>query len=248
MTDPLASVIIPAYNGERFLAEAIESALAQTFDPVEVVVVDDGSSDGSAELAESYEGVRVLRKENGGPASARNAGVRASRGEILAFTDQDDLMTPTRLAAQTAPLLDGSGAEVTIAPDQEVILEDGAEMPDWDRVLAPAVFAEFSDGATLICSNSIVTLRSTFERIGPFDEGIFGGDDLDWKLRALESGAGLVAVQGHQVTRRIHKDNISQDFETCRQALLSCFRARLVRRRRSGFKPTDRLGPAPAQS
>lgn len=246
---PLASVVIPAYNREDFIADTIETALAQTYSPVEVIVVDDGSTDRSAEIADSYGEVRVVRlPRNGGPSVARNEGVAVSRGEFLVFADSDDLMAPTRVQAQVAPLIDDPGLEVTVALDQDVLLEEGATMPDWDRRIAPGMFEDLSDDATLVQSNSIVTRRSTFDRIGPFDPGIFGGEDLDWKLRALEGGARLKRVDGRQITRRIHDGNISQDHEVCERALLDCFRARLLRRRRAGFSPTEQLGPRRAPS
>ena len=98
------SVIIPAYNAESYLAETIESALAQTAPPAEILVVDDGSTDRTAEVARGFEarGVRVLRKANGGPASARNEAIRHSTGEYLAFLDSDDLWVPDKLEAQLA--------------------------------------------------------------------------------------------------------------------------------------------------
>src|SRR3954468_8267905 len=100
MAGSLVTVVIPVYNGERFLGEAIESALGETHQPVEVIVVDDGSTDGSAAVAESYPEARLLRAENGGPGAARNVGVAAARGEAVANLDADDLMVPERVERQ----------------------------------------------------------------------------------------------------------------------------------------------------
>lgn len=100
---PEVSVIIPAYNAEAYLAETIESARAQTFRSFEILVIDDGSSDNSADVAERFTPqVRVLRKKNGGPASARNLGIRESSGKYIAFLDSDDLWMPDKLARQVA--------------------------------------------------------------------------------------------------------------------------------------------------
>ena len=82
--NPLVSVILPVYNGERYLAEAIESVLAQTYRPVELIVVDDGSTDGTAEIAESYSGVRYLHQPNQGNGRARNAGLKAAQKDLIA--------------------------------------------------------------------------------------------------------------------------------------------------------------------
>ncbi|MBI4573499.1 MAG: glycosyltransferase family 2 protein, partial [candidate division NC10 bacterium] len=105
MTGPLVSVILPVYNGERFLAAAIASILAQDYQPIEVIVVDDGSTDGTAAIARSFQGVRYLYQPNQGPAFARNAGIAVARGAFIAFLDADDLMVPTRLSVQAGYLL-----------------------------------------------------------------------------------------------------------------------------------------------
>lgn len=98
---PTVSVIIPVYNGERFLAEAIRSALDQTLSPAEIIVIDDGSTDASAEVARGFgPPVRVLAQANLGPAAARNLGVAHAAGDLLAFLDADDLWMPEKLAYQ----------------------------------------------------------------------------------------------------------------------------------------------------
>ena len=94
---PLVSVVIPCYNQAHFLPEAIKSALAQTHQPVEVVVVDDGSPDNVVDVVASYPGVRCVRQENRGRSQARNAGFRASRGKYVIFLDADDRLTPNAI-------------------------------------------------------------------------------------------------------------------------------------------------------
>ena len=227
---PLVSVIVPAHNGERFLGEAIESILAQSHSRLELIVVDDGSTDATREVAAGYDGVRLLEKENGGPASARNLGLESATGTIIALHDQDDVMLPERLATQIAPLLTEPGRDITIC-DQEVFFEEGAPMPDWDRQIAPLLFGDREPGETLIGSISLVARRRVFEAIGQFDGGIFGGDDLDWMLRASEAGFAIERLDQKLLRRRVHKRNISQDAEVCRMALLQCFRKRAQRRR-----------------
>ena len=98
MKNSLISCIVPVYNGERYLGEALDSILAQTYRPLEIIVVDDGSTDGTAEVVAIYgDQVRYLKQVNGGPAATRNLGLSSSNGEFVAFLDQDDLCHPEKL-------------------------------------------------------------------------------------------------------------------------------------------------------
>src|SRR5271168_2771000 len=101
---PLVSVVVPVFAGERFVGDALDSVAVQTYPHVETIVVDDGSPDRSVEVASSRSGVRVLRERHRGVAAARNAGLAAARGELVAFLDQDDLWRPSKLALQVALL------------------------------------------------------------------------------------------------------------------------------------------------
>src|SRR5919201_1733113 len=101
MVNPTVSVVIAVYNGARWIAETLDSVLAQSFPRFEVIVVDDGSTDATPAVAASYgDRVRYLRQDNGGQPSARNAGIRAARGSYIAFVDADDLWVPTKLQMQ----------------------------------------------------------------------------------------------------------------------------------------------------
>src|SRR5437867_2556724 len=102
---PCVSVVIPVYNGERYLADAIQSVLDQTYENFEVIVVDDGSTDESAAVAKRFgEAIRYVHQANGGVSKARNTGIAEARGVYLAFLDQDDLWLPDKLSVQVAYL------------------------------------------------------------------------------------------------------------------------------------------------
>lgn len=102
-TEPMVSVIVPTYNYARFLPRALDSVLAQTYADLEIIVVDDGSTDGTSDVASPYAGkIRYLRKDNGGVSSARNLGIENSRGRLIAFLDADDAWRPEKLARQVA--------------------------------------------------------------------------------------------------------------------------------------------------
>src|SRR5215468_9302617 len=112
MNSSLISCIVPVFNGERYVREALDSILAQTHRPLEIIVADDGSTDGSANVVAAFrDGVRYLRQSNQGPSSARNLGIRAALGDFIAFLDADDLWHPQKLQRQmdrfkTRPELD----------------------------------------------------------------------------------------------------------------------------------------------
>ena len=103
---PLVSVIVAVHNGERFLRPALESLFAQDHEPFEVVFVDDGSQDGSADIAREFPDLRYMYQENQGLAAARNAGLRLARGELVAYLDDDDLLPPHKLSRQVRYLVE----------------------------------------------------------------------------------------------------------------------------------------------
>jgi glycosyltransferase involved in cell wall biosynthesis len=225
------SVLIPVFNGERLLGEAIESVLAQSRLPTEVVVVDDGSTDGSAKVAESFgPPVRVLRRSRRGVAAARNAGVEESAGELVAFQDADDLMKPDRLERQAAAVGETSAPSLTLGR-AEVRGEDGFAAPSW---LAHA-YAN-SDRYT---PASLLATRSAMKLVGPFDETMRRGSDTDWLLRALEVGVRPVMLEEEVIVRRFHGGNLSYGYEGYRQAMFGILQRRAARQRTSGPLPAD---------
>ncbi|HEY9704613.1 MAG TPA: glycosyltransferase family A protein, partial [Allocoleopsis sp.] len=99
--NPLVSVIIPVYNGDRYLKAAIESVLCQDYEPIEIIIIDDGSTDNSAKIAQIFgDKINYFYQENSGVAVARNTGILRSKGELIAFIDQDDLWTENKLTLQ----------------------------------------------------------------------------------------------------------------------------------------------------
>jgi glycosyltransferase involved in cell wall biosynthesis len=197
------SAIVPVWNGERFLAAALDSILAQDYEQLEVVVVDDGSRDASVEIAARRD-VRVLERENGGPGAARNAGVAASSGEILAFLDQDDEWLPGKLERQLAALRERPEAGFVYGR-MEVVLEPGAAWPGW---LDPAWLEEPPVGW---CPGTLVVSREVFEEVGPFDEDFRVFSDGEWLVRARRAGYRGLVLDDVVLRYRIHEANQSHD-------------------------------------
>jgi glycosyltransferase involved in cell wall biosynthesis len=231
---PLASVVIPAYEAERFLGEAIESVLAQTYSPVETIVVDDGSADRTAEVAAAYDGVKVIVQENEGPSAARNRGFAAASGEFVSFHDSDDLMTPDKLAVQIGHMLENPEVGCVLAT-QELIVEPGAELPFWvegSRVPAvmPARPAELANEPD-VHPMTMVVRREVFERVGDFDPAMRAAEDFDWMLRASEEGVDIARLDQVLLRRRVHPASLTQDAAAGRAGLFRAFKGRIERNR-----------------
>jgi glycosyltransferase involved in cell wall biosynthesis len=225
------SVVIPVFNGERFLGEAIESVLAQGRDSLELIVIDDGSTDGSAAVAERFPEVRMIRTENRGPAAARNTGVAESTGELITFLDADDLMKPDRLERQVAALEEDPSASFVLGRG-EVVTEPGVEPVAW-----------LKDEMAAYMQMSLLTTRAAFELVGPFDETLRLGDDTDWLLRAFEAGLRPALVPEPVIVRRYHGENISYDPRDMRAAQFQVLRRRAARRRAAGNAPHEPAVP-----
>jgi glycosyltransferase involved in cell wall biosynthesis len=193
---PLVSVVIPVFNAEPFQREALDSVLAQDYEPFEVIVVDDGSTDGSGTIARSYPEVRYLRQENQGPAVARNAGIAAAQGEFLAFFDADDVMLPNKLSVQVGYLLEHPEATVTLAKQGSI----GAP-PEMTRETA---WGDLPD----VQPTSVVLRRSTILEIGGFDPAVTPTDDLDLLIRLRERGHEIEVLPEIVMHRRYHGGNL----------------------------------------
>jgi glycosyltransferase involved in cell wall biosynthesis len=233
-SSPLVSVVIPAYNAERFLGEAIESVLAQTYSPVELIVVDDGSDDATAKIAAGYREAQVIGQENAGPAIARNRGFDASSGDLVTFHDADDTMMPDKLEAQVECLLGNEGVGIVMG-EQEVFVERGSELPFWAggsnvAVAVPTRPADRSDEPP-VHAMTMLMRREVFELVGPFDPAVCPAEDIDWALRAVEAGVETVKLPRLVLRRRIHPESLTQDAAAARSALFRAFKARIERRR-----------------
>jgi glycosyltransferase involved in cell wall biosynthesis len=234
MSRPLASVVIPSYNSEHYLDEAIESALSQTYAPVETIVVDDGSSDGSVEIASRYAGITLIEQENCGPSAARNRGFAASRGEFIAFHDSDDVMTPDKLTVQVGHMLENPAVGCVLA-EQELLVEKGAELPFWAegtkvKTMMPSRPPELED-EPLVHPMTMVVRRETFERVGGFDESMRAAEDFDWMLRAAEEGIEIARLSGVLLRRRVHPASLTQNAAASRAGIFRAFKARIERHR-----------------
>lgn len=194
----LVSVVIPAFNAEKYLADAIHSVRAQLWASLgleaEIIVVDDGSTDRTGDVARSFSGVRCLCQLNGGIAAARNAGIKHARGTLLAFVDADDVWTADKLALQIGVLRAQPEAYVTGGVEQFYDLSLVATSQP------PAAIATACAGTTLIRT-------ADFLRVGLFNPALRIGEFIDWYSRASAIGLREHRLDATVLRRRIHGAN-----------------------------------------
>ncbi|MFH0825315.1 MAG: glycosyltransferase [Pseudomonadota bacterium] len=179
---PLVSVIIPTFNRVGVIRRAVDSVLAQTFHDFELIVVDDGSSDNTQQVLDTYGGrIRVLRQENRGVSAARNAGIAASNGELVAFLDSDDEWMPEKLFHQTAGAKE---KESFVRHTDEIWMMDGKVMPQkaYHRKQGGRFFERALERC-LISPSSVMLSRELLDRVGWFDESLPAAEDYDLWLR-----------------------------------------------------------------
>lgn len=208
---PLVSVIMPAYNVEPYIAAAIESALEQTFDDYEILVVDDGSTDRTASIAAAYgarsERIRLITQANRGLSAARNAALRAARGAFLALLDGDDIWDPGFLEQQMAVFRERP--EVSIVTGNAICLgswRDGQPAQPYPDVRPePTLLTVLEDEQAIFVMS--VFRRSVYEGIGGFDEALYTNEDYDYWIRA--AAAGFVFARNDEPLGRYRRRNDS---------------------------------------
>jgi cellulose synthase/poly-beta-1,6-N-acetylglucosamine synthase-like glycosyltransferase len=221
MRDPRVSVIVPCYNAAAYLREALASVLAQTHAPWEVIVVDDGSSDGSGAIAASFgPPLRCHRQDNQGIAAARNQDLRLAGGDLITFLDADDVWPWDSLACRLRHLADNPGLDLVFGREEAftspepAVAEPGSPGPQPDLLAGASLFQ-----------------RQAFERVGMFDQTFTVGETLDWFARAEEQGLSMAPVDALVLCRRIHGANTMRRTQRMQADYLRLLRASLARRR-----------------
>ena len=220
----LVTVVIPVFNGEAFLREAVESVLAQKHSPVEIIIVDDGSTDDTETVVRSLpESVRYLHQTNQGPAAARNRGIQQAQGSLIAFADADDLWPEGKLELQLPYLINDPGVEIVMGRIQQVRLSE--------TVNGQTQQEEFTEPAFSVNLGSAVIRKSVFECVGLFDETMRYSEDVDWFMRAREGGAAIVTIDAVTLLYRQHEHNMTRGKSTSELNVLKALKRSLDRRR-----------------
>jgi glycosyltransferase involved in cell wall biosynthesis len=221
------SVVIPVLNCEAYLAEAVESVRRQAYPDLELIIVDDGSTDGTARIAQGLadDSLRYVYQDNGGPARARNHGLTLARGDLIGFVDADDLWPPGRLPCQMRVLEQNPPVDVVLGRTQ-LVRHVGAGRD--------ARLEECSPPFVLLSPTAALFRRRAFERVGFFDEALRYGEDTDWFMRARESGIPIVVQEDVVLRYRRHEHNMTRGRNMRELRVMDVLKQSLDRRRRHG--------------
>ncbi|TVR59325.1 MAG: glycosyltransferase family 2 protein [Candidatus Competibacteraceae bacterium] len=233
---PLVSVVIPAYNAAGFIARAVDSVLAQTYQRCEIRVVDDGSTDDTVRILETYgDALQVIRQPNGGLSNARNRGLAAAEGEYVAFLDADDRWLPDKLARQVA-ILEARPDIGFCSTRTRVEAPDGTCVGEWscphlEGTLLQTLFLR--NGSIPGSGSGVMVRRQLFAVVEPFDETLRSLEDIDLWMR-LAAVTGYVCLDEPLTVIVKHPDSMSRNLEVMRAAAL-----RVMRKNRHLLPPKE---------
>jgi glycosyltransferase involved in cell wall biosynthesis len=217
--------MIGVYNGAPYLGEAIESVLGQDYAPIELIVVDDGSTDGSADVARSFRQVQVVSQENAGNGAARNRAVTEATGALYAFLDADDRFTAGKLNLQKAALDADPGLDMVFGHVREFL------SPELDDKVRASLRPPAAEPMPWTAPNLMLIRSESFQRVGPFTTAVRVGVTVDWFARAAEAGLRYAVLPEVVLERRLHTENNGLRERASRSQYLQVIRQAMERRR-----------------
>jgi glycosyltransferase involved in cell wall biosynthesis len=230
---PLISVIIPTYNRAAFLPAALESIWAQAYQPLEIIVIDDGSTDATPQLLADLSGRLVsVRQDNQGPAAARNRGLQMAQGEVLAFLDSDDLWPPGKLRLQLPYLNEPLNYDYVMGLIQYIRLSGG-------RPLLPTQDEPNAAPSLISC----LFKRAVFDTVGTFDSALRLGEDIDWFQRARSAGLRSTTLPAVTSIYQLHTGNLTNDRSAAQQYMMRVLR-KSTERNRTGTEKSASNSPS----
>jgi glycosyltransferase involved in cell wall biosynthesis len=226
-SDNLVSIIIAVFNQENYVVQAIDSALNQEYSNVEVVVVDDGSTDRSYKIIKESFGksINLIHQKNAGPSAAFNAGIKSSKGDYICLLGGDDLCSPKRVASQLEKILKDNADIIFCRPD--IIDQNGKKLndnvfsnfenkyttdpPDENPVKNSEFFKELFLYGNTLCAPSALFKKKIISKLGYFDESLIHLQDYDYWLKALSTGIKITFSNQRLVSYRRHSNNLSSE-------------------------------------
>lgn len=230
------SVVVPVFNGAHFLAQAIESVRRQVSVPTEIIIVDDGSTDESREIARAIREVRLLHQPHQGAAAARNAGITHSRGHYLAFLDADDLWPQNKLAMQMEVMREATHVQIVAGRVEEFAERPGAV--ESARIERRSGLRAYTIGAMLI-------RREDFLKVGLLNPSLQFGEFMDWHSRAMALGFKEQILREVVLKRRLHERNSTRSAGDRQRDYLKALKMHLDRKRSSGISAFPRQEDPP---
>ena len=221
---PLVSVILAVYNGEKYLREAIESVFEQTYSPIELLIINDGSLDTTEKIAKKYASkIRYFSETNRGQASAANLGLRMAKGTYIAFLDADDLYMPDKTALQVDLLETVPQADFVFGYVEQFFTPELAQEIQKKWICPSEISPGYLAAAGLF-------RKECFERVGPFNEEQRIGIFIDWYMRAMEDKLSNQLIPHKVLRRRIHGNNTGITHQHSRLEYVQIVKAALKRR------------------
>jgi glycosyltransferase involved in cell wall biosynthesis len=231
--NPLVSVIVPVYNGEPYLKDAIDSILKQTYQPIEIIVVDDGSTDRSKEVVKSFTApIKYFFQSNSGTAAARNIGIHSAKGSFFAFLDQDDLWTENKLNLQIAAFNDNPNLDIAFGMVKQF------HSPELDKSFKQSIQCPHFPMPGFLPSAMLVK-REAFFKVGLFDSTWQIGEWANWYVRACELKLRIVMLPELVALRRLHDSNKGILQNKFRAEYIRILKASLDRQRLSKGETTN---------
>jgi glycosyltransferase involved in cell wall biosynthesis len=206
---PLVSVVIPAYNAAQFLGDTIQSAKDQTLQDLEIIVVDDGSRDQTAAVAESYPGVRCIRQANQGVSAARNTGVNAASGEFIAFLDADDIWHRDKLRQQIDGMLAQPDIDISRTHLCETPWTPAEDLEICQRTLISVDEAlEITFLRPYFATSTVIVRHRAFDRVGGFDTALRVAEDINFFLRVVADAPRVLVCRNNLLFKRPVPDSL----------------------------------------
>lgn len=222
--NPLVSVVIPVYNGERFVADAISSVLSQSYLALEVIVVDDGSLDATAKAVSAFPDARYILQDHQGVSAARNRGLEEAKGELITFLDHDDILLADSIQGRVDYMKSHPEVWCLISKHRSY-LEQGGSPPPW----IPDV--EFTEGSYGF--GHLMAKKSVLAGLGGFDPNYLTGELMELFFRVDDANHTIGKFPEITVLRRVHGRNLSRNVEAMRINLLRSARATIRRKQRA---------------
>lgn len=227
---PSISVIIPTFNREKYLGEAIESILEQDYQPIEIIVVDDGSTDNTKALISTFPTVKYVYQENSGQAAARNQGIAISKGEYLAFLDSDDLWIPGKLHSQMNYMQNHPEIKILFGHVQQF-------SPDEYKTLHGKEATKILPG---LFFGTFFIRKKDFLEIGYLQTQLHVGEFIEWFTRAKETGFKYHTLKDIVMKRRLHDTNLGLQQQSGPNNFAQILKASLDRKREQSLQNKDK--------